>query len=439
MNRILLQGHFARRTEQPGFTLVELLVAMTVGLFLTGGIISLFLGSKQSYNTSDAIGAVQENGRFVIDTLTQELRQAGVLGCQRTLLLQKQKKSTDLMEEPLVLKNALNLINNPNPGPPNPPETEVYNWLFNFNDQAPLEGFDGQGAGTGFVTSLAPAGISITDLFQDLKLSDALKNSDIIVSRRASGNPTPVKTHALKGDPLIVFAQGNDLNEGDIALVSTCDRATVFQITDIQYNVPSNGENTISHDVLLSTHADFNAPGNKKSDLGFTYANSGTTQKSEAIGNVYNASTKFYYLQKNQEGIPALFVNTARFVKINNKTEFQAGEELADGVYGMQILYGSNDKAADCDNIGNDPEISNYQPANNVVNWSKINAVKLMLLIGSSQDNVVDKEMELNFPWVKPDGTQEEKFTATDRRFYQVFSTTVFLRNKLPCLEVYQW
>lgn len=65
------------KSIQRGFTLVELMVAMTVGLFISAGVISLFIGTKQSYRTNEGIARLQENGRFAIDYLSRDVRQAG--------------------------------------------------------------------------------------------------------------------------------------------------------------------------------------------------------------------------------------------------------------------------------------------------------------------------------------------------------------------------
>ncbi|NEX17167.1 MAG: hypothetical protein C1943_11175 [Halochromatium sp.] len=63
--------------RQRGFTLVEVMIALTIGLFLSGGILALFITSKQSYHVSEAMSEVQERGRFAIEFLARDLRQAG--------------------------------------------------------------------------------------------------------------------------------------------------------------------------------------------------------------------------------------------------------------------------------------------------------------------------------------------------------------------------
>ncbi|MFC1665831.1 PilW family protein, partial [Pseudomonadota bacterium] len=51
-----------KRTK--GFTLIELMVAMVIGLFLLAGLIQIFFAGKQTYRLGDGLSRLQENGRF---------------------------------------------------------------------------------------------------------------------------------------------------------------------------------------------------------------------------------------------------------------------------------------------------------------------------------------------------------------------------------------
>ena len=63
-----------------GFSLVELMVALVITLILLAGIGQIFLSSKKSFTIQNTLGRQQENGRYVLDTLAQDLRRAGYLG-----------------------------------------------------------------------------------------------------------------------------------------------------------------------------------------------------------------------------------------------------------------------------------------------------------------------------------------------------------------------
>ncbi len=68
-----------------GVTLVELMIALVIGLILTAGATQIFLGSKETYRTSEALSRVQENGRMALQLLAREIRQADYFGCQDNL------------------------------------------------------------------------------------------------------------------------------------------------------------------------------------------------------------------------------------------------------------------------------------------------------------------------------------------------------------------
>jgi type IV pilus assembly protein PilW len=60
-----------------GFTLVEVMVAIAIGLFLTAVVANLFVNSRSAYNTTDEISRMQENMRFAYQLLTRTVHLAG--------------------------------------------------------------------------------------------------------------------------------------------------------------------------------------------------------------------------------------------------------------------------------------------------------------------------------------------------------------------------
>ena len=72
------RSHYARR--QLGVSLIELLVALVVGLLLLGGLIQVYLSNKQSYNAQEQLARMQEGGRFAMDLITSDLRRSGYWG-----------------------------------------------------------------------------------------------------------------------------------------------------------------------------------------------------------------------------------------------------------------------------------------------------------------------------------------------------------------------
>lgn len=71
-----LNGKTLRRT-QSGLSLIELMVAMLIGSFLILGITEIFINNQKSYLFQQSQMGNQENGRFTLTVLEQELSKAG--------------------------------------------------------------------------------------------------------------------------------------------------------------------------------------------------------------------------------------------------------------------------------------------------------------------------------------------------------------------------
>lgn len=66
--------------HQAGLSLIELMIAMALSLLLMLGVMQIFLSSKQTYTTNSALTRVQESGRFAMDFISYDLRNAGYKG-----------------------------------------------------------------------------------------------------------------------------------------------------------------------------------------------------------------------------------------------------------------------------------------------------------------------------------------------------------------------
>lgn len=66
--------------SQAGLSLIELMIAMALSLLLMLGVLQIFLSSKQTYTANSALSRVQESGRFAMDFITYDLRNAGYKG-----------------------------------------------------------------------------------------------------------------------------------------------------------------------------------------------------------------------------------------------------------------------------------------------------------------------------------------------------------------------
>lgn len=156
---------------QRGLTLVEIMVAMTLGLLLLGGVLQIFLGSRQTYRMQEAASRLQENARYAVESLASDLRAADFFGCA----------------------NRLQVTNNLDPA------------------GAGYEEF----SASGIMGEDGPAG-----------------TPDSITINGAFGIPLQVlPPYGPQPSAAIVVAAPNDLAVGDIVLVSDCTAGDIFQIT----------------------------------------------------------------------------------------------------------------------------------------------------------------------------------------------------------------
>ncbi|HNQ49804.1 MAG TPA: prepilin-type N-terminal cleavage/methylation domain-containing protein, partial [Hydrogenophilus thermoluteolus] len=74
-----------RRKAAQGLTLVELMVALVLGLLLLGAVVSLFTTTRESYRTNEALARMQESSRYAFEILARSLREAGGIPCGSNL------------------------------------------------------------------------------------------------------------------------------------------------------------------------------------------------------------------------------------------------------------------------------------------------------------------------------------------------------------------
>jgi type IV pilus assembly protein PilW len=66
----------AARRAIGGLTLIELMVALAIGMFLMIGAITVFMQGRTTFRVTESVSRLQENARFVLDTLEPDIRMA---------------------------------------------------------------------------------------------------------------------------------------------------------------------------------------------------------------------------------------------------------------------------------------------------------------------------------------------------------------------------
>ena len=342
------------RRRERGVTLVELLVALVLGLLLTAGMIQVFVGNRTTFEFNDSLSRIQENARFTLDHIAYSARMGGYKGC---------------LSDVAVYNNLTGGADD-----------------FRDNIDLGVEGYDANGSSVGWTPGL-PA-----------ELAGLVRaGSDVLVVRSVGGGATPLVSPFTDGSQLFV-APGHDLGEGEILVVADCQKASVFQATDIA----GGGANIV--------HADTGSfvPGNAVADW--------DAEQDYGLGaELSRLQTLAFYVGTRNDGRPALF--QLRLTAAGAAASFTA-EELAADVETLQVRYG-----IDSDSNG---DVDELVSANAVLDWRRVVSVEVSLLARAADEYGTETDSAV----YRMGGTTFDP--ADDRRLRQVFTTVVGVRNRLP-------
>jgi type IV pilus assembly protein PilW len=68
------------RALQQGMTLIELMVALAIGMFLMLGAVTVFMQGRTTFRLTESVSRLQENGRFALDAIEEDVRMAQYWG-----------------------------------------------------------------------------------------------------------------------------------------------------------------------------------------------------------------------------------------------------------------------------------------------------------------------------------------------------------------------
>jgi type IV pilus assembly protein PilW len=266
-----------------GFSLVELMVAMTISLMLLAGVVAIFSSSRTSYESTDQRSRLQETGRFALDTISRHIRAAGFVGCAR---------------QPTYLSTSLN-------------NATYLQWNFL---EGPVRGF--QATGATWAPTIAPADPAVEP---DPDISTPTPGSDVLVLRVPARDAIPVRLLADMGvadGTLSVDTSLTDIRQNDVVLAYSCEAQSVFQVTN--YN---SGTGVISHASIAATAT---SPGNAEDTINYAYRRD--------VTEVVPVQTVVYYVD-DSTGAP----NTTSLFR---RVAMNPSEELLEGVEQMQLQFG---------------------------------------------------------------------------------------------------
>jgi type IV pilus assembly protein PilW len=70
----------ARPCRSRGLTLIELMISLALGMLVILSVGYAYIGSRTTFRQQDALGRMQENARFVFETLSNDIRMVGYAG-----------------------------------------------------------------------------------------------------------------------------------------------------------------------------------------------------------------------------------------------------------------------------------------------------------------------------------------------------------------------
>lgn len=74
-----------KQKSNHGISLVECMIGSILGIFLLFGIIEVYVSIRTTYGLQQSLARIQENGRYAVYFLNQNIRMAGYKGCDEKL------------------------------------------------------------------------------------------------------------------------------------------------------------------------------------------------------------------------------------------------------------------------------------------------------------------------------------------------------------------
>jgi type IV pilus assembly protein PilW len=366
-----------------GFSMVELMVAVTLALFVSIAVISVFVGSRSAYQATSGTAALTDGGRFALDFIENSVRNSGFMACSRSV-----SQTSQL-----------------NPGDP---------LMFNFAEA--LGGYEAAGtsplAGGAYTVG---SWNTVTPVAPDTNPGDWLPNldsalagmvvqgNDVLVVRSSLQNAQPVYvTQITDGAPTFTVTTQGGLLAGEFAVISDCADSLAMVITNAQ---PSGGNEIITHGSGSGTSANSSA-----SFLPMSF---------QPGSQVTAVDTVVYYIGKGQDGDGALFA--ADLYDFTQTPPFQGTlqpKELVPDIEAMQVLYG-------IDTTGTQA-VSEYVTADHVTEFNNVMSVKVAVLAASNPEAVKPPAAAATYQLLGTTVT-----APVDSRSRQVFEVTIAARNAL--------
>ncbi|MGF6709879.1 type IV pilus assembly protein PilW [Luteibacter sp. W1I16] len=225
-----------------GVTLVELMVAMVLGLIVAGGIVTVFMSTSSSNRAQTQLARLQEEGRYAVTRIADDLKMAGAQYCSSTGGLAQVAAASglalDALRTPRVLAKNLTFPQNTTPwGAPYPvTPTAPYNLPSFFY----MRGFEC--TKTACTPSSPPVAADGVPVMGD-QVGNRVKGAAVLQLRyidagrgwAIGGASTIVSANGLISSIHIVPKAGepslSDVVNNEMMMLADCSTAQIFQTT----------------------------------------------------------------------------------------------------------------------------------------------------------------------------------------------------------------
>lgn len=365
-----------RHARQMGLSLVEMMIALTLGAIVSVGVIQLFSANSDTYDLMQGQSRLQESARFALSFMARAIEEAGYKGCFST---------TDSVYSTIQ------------------PDTNI---PYEFALSKGMEAYDGQSGGT-WLPALTPLSTAFITGNQ-IDTSKILGKTDVLTVRSISNTDDdliadmPTSTEPIQ---VKVPSSGLGFSNNDLVEIHDCEQSTIFRVTAITMDSPAAGDATIGHDTN-------NVDSTRNSTLKLAQVN---TYDSDAVVSPIETST--FYIA------PGTGVNNVGDTPLSlwRKYGTAAPVELVEGVEDLQLLFGVD---SDGDGVPN-----NYVTGNLVTDFSKVVTVRITITVNSVDDVGGTSEPTHGCIW----NGGEQKCVATGDKYdgliRRTFHQTVQLRN----------
>ena len=171
------------RCSQKGFSLIEILIATMLGIFITYGALTIYISNKDAFRVQQAVSFTQKNARFIINQFNFKISSAGYSGLYSSFV-----NSADL-------ENTLT-------GP-----TDI-----RWDLSRPVYGYNN---------------VSASDTIASV--TGFVAGSDVLILKSMIGDTNVVSNST--SDTISLNATSG-YEDGDILIITDADKASIFQIDD---------------------------------------------------------------------------------------------------------------------------------------------------------------------------------------------------------------